>query len=125
MAILLSYLGGVLLNLFGPDYAQAHYLVPLLCLGIVAACVLGPGEDVLTMLGEERLCSLAFLLALLVNLSVAITLVPVFGPVGAALAGLAGLTVRGILLAWFAYSRLGLVLPVLGWARSLGGELRS
>lgn len=124
-AILLSSLAGVLLNLFGPDYAQAHYLVPLLCLGIVAACMLGPGEDVLTMLGKERLCSLAFLSALLVNLGVAFTLVPSLGPVGAALAGVAGLTVRGILLAWFAYSRLGLVLPVFGWARPLEGELRS
>ncbi|WP_108396108.1 lipopolysaccharide biosynthesis protein [Devosia submarina] len=122
-AVLLLLAGGLLLNLFGSDYGQAHYLVPVLCSGIVIACLLGPGEDVLTMLGKERLCSLAFLLALVVNMGVAVSLVPLLGPLGAALGLVAGLTVRGILLAWFAQSQLGLVLPVFGQIRPRGGEL--
>jgi O-antigen/teichoic acid export membrane protein len=122
-AILLSLGGWFLLNLFGPDYGPAHYLVPILCLGIVVGCVLGPGEDVLIMLGKERLCSLAFLVALVMNVGVAISLVPLLGPVGAAMGGVAGLLTRGILLAWFAHRQLGLVLPAFGRIRSLRGEL--
>ena len=125
-AIVLWLFGGMLLNLFGSDYADAHYLVPVLCLGIVVACAMGPGEDVLTMLGEERVCSLSFFVALLVNVGTAISLIPLLGTLGAALAGVAGLTVRGILLAWFAHRRLGLVLPVFAGARMfVGRELRS
>lgn len=111
-AVLLSIFGGVLLSFFGPEFTSAHGFIPVLCLGIVIACALGPGEDVLTMLGEERACSIAFLLALLINLAVALCLVPMLGPVGAALGAVTGLAVRGVLMAWFARKRLGLVLPV-------------
>jgi O-antigen/teichoic acid export membrane protein len=113
-AVALSLLAGPLLQLFGSDYDQARQLVPVLCLGIAVACLLGPGEDVLNMLGQERLCSLGFIAALLVNVAVALALVPHWGPMGAAIAMLAGFTVRGILLAWFAYTRLGLVIPAFG-----------
>ena len=30
---------------------------------MVLACLLGPGEDVLNMLGQERLCAIAFVIA--------------------------------------------------------------
>lgn len=113
-ALALSLLAGPLLALFGSDFDQARQLVPVLCLGIVVACLLGPGEDVLNMLGQERLCSISFALALAVNVCVAIVMVPLFGPMGAAIATVLGLSARGLLLAFFAYRSLGIILPAMG-----------
>lgn len=125
-AVLLSIFGGLLLSFFGPEFTSVHGFIPVLCLGIVLACALGPGEDVLTMLGEERACSIAFLLALLINLVVALSLVPMLGPVGAALGAVTGLTARGVLMAWFARKRLGLVLPVFAGGKNVSrGELHA
>jgi len=111
-ALALWMISPALLSLFGPDYGAAGFLVPVLCLGIVLACLFGPGEDVLSMLGEERLCALGFWMALAVNIAAGLCLVPHLGPLGAAIAMGAGLAVRGVLLAWFAFRRLGLLLPV-------------
>ena len=113
-ALVLTILAEPLLALFGSTYDQARQLVPVLSCGMVLACLLGPGEDVLNMLGQERLCAIAFVIALLANVATAFVLIPLIGPMGAALAVVLGFTMRGLLLSAFAYRRLGLVLPVLG-----------
>jgi O-antigen/teichoic acid export membrane protein len=113
-ALTLTVLAEPLLQLFGSSYDQAAHLVPILGLGMVVACLLGPGEDVLNMLGQERLCAIAFLAALVTNVATAFLLIPLIGPLGAAVAVVLGFSIRGLLLAFFAYRRLGLVLPVMG-----------
>ncbi len=110
-ALGLGLFGAKLLALFGPGYAEAAPIVSLLALGIFVSCAFGPGEDVLNMLGEERICSLGFLLALGVNLALNFTLIPLLGLTGAAVATLSALAFRGALLASFAKLRLGLVVP--------------
>jgi O-antigen/teichoic acid export membrane protein len=110
-ALVLSLLAGPLLGLFGAEFTAAAPLVGILSLGIVLSCAFGPGEDVLNMLGEERLCSAGFLAALAVNVALNFALIPVFGLSGAAIATVIALGVRGALLAVFAWRRLGLVLP--------------
>ncbi|WP_196258973.1 polysaccharide biosynthesis C-terminal domain-containing protein [Pelagibacterium limicola] len=101
-----------LLTLFGPEYAAAAPVLPLLCLGIVIACALGPGEDVLTMLGQERICSVVVTLSLGLNVGLNFLLIPHWGMAGAALATAAAFAGRGMLLSYFAYRRLGLMLPL-------------
>ena len=110
-ALFLWVFAGPLLNLFGDGYDAAATIVPVLCLGIVLACALGPGEDILTMMGAERLCALGFFVALFVNLALNFALIPVMGMMGAAIATAAALALRGVILAIFAYRRLGVVLP--------------
>lgn len=110
-ALFLWVFAGPLLNLFGDGYDAAAAVVPVLCLGIVLACALGPGEDILTMMGAERLCAFGFFLALLVNLTLNFALIPVMGMMGAAIATAAALALRGVVLAAFAHRRLGIVLP--------------
>jgi O-antigen/teichoic acid export membrane protein len=112
-ALMLALLAGPLLSLFGEGYATAAPVVAVLSLGILLSCAFGPGEDVLNMLGEERLCSLGFLLALAVNITLNFALIPFFGIVGAAIATVSALALRGALLAYFAKVRLGLVLPAI------------
>ncbi len=122
MAFVMTAMAGPLLGLFGADFEEARALVPALCAGIVVACLLGPGEDVLNMLGEERACAIAFALALAFNIALSLLLVPRIGAMGAAVGMAASLLLRGIVLAGFAYWRLRLVLPFLG-ARLLGTRL--
>ncbi|ODT65260.1 MAG: hypothetical protein ABS75_32270 [Pelagibacterium sp. SCN 63-23] len=110
-ALAVTILAVPLLTMFGPDYAGAAGLVPVLCGGIAAACLLGPGEDVLNMLGQERLASLSIAVALAVNIGLNFTLIPQMGPMGAAIASAVALILRGLLMAIFAYQRLGLLLP--------------
>ena len=110
-AVLLALLAAPLLGLFGAEFTAAAPLVAMLSFGIVLSCALGPGEDVLNMLGEERLCSLGFAVALFVNVALNFALIPLLGLSGAAIATVIALGVRGGLLGWFAWRRLGLVLP--------------
>jgi O-antigen/teichoic acid export membrane protein len=109
--LMLSILAAPLLSLFGPGYETAGAVVPVLCVGLVAVSAFGPGEDVLTMLGEERVCSAVFAVALVTNLSLNFALIPIWGMMGAAVATAFALALKGMLLAWFAHKRLGLVLP--------------
>jgi O-antigen/teichoic acid export membrane protein len=115
-AVTLSFAAPFLLALFGPDFAPAIWLVPILASGMVAACLCGPGEDVLTMLGEERVCAVSFAVSLALNLALLFLLIPSFGLAGAAVASAATMACRSLLLAGYAYLRLGIALPLgLSW----------
>jgi O-antigen/teichoic acid export membrane protein len=111
--LLLGLFAGPLLSMFGAGFDQAAPVVALLALGIFLSCAFGPGEDVLNMLGEERLCSFGFAVALAVNIALNFALIPLFGMMGAAIATVSALTLRGALLAYFAKLRLGLVVPAV------------
>lgn len=108
----MTVLAAPLIGLFGADFSSAGHLVPLLCLTTVMSCALGPGQDVLNMLGEERSGAAAFVVGLLAIVGLNFALIPLFGTIGAALAGIIAVTLRSTLLALIAWKRLGLVLPV-------------
>lgn len=110
-AALLAFFAAPLLSLFGGSFAEAAPIVGLLSLGILVSVAFGPGEDVLNMLGQERVCSLGFLSALAANIALNFALIPHFGLTGAAIATVSALGLRGAFLAYFARVRLGLVVP--------------
>ena len=110
-ALVITLLAPFLLFLFGEFYVAAAPIVAILAVGIVLSCAFGPGENVLNMLGQERICSAGFLCALIVNVALNFALIPLLGLAGAAIATLTALAFRGALLAYFAKARLGLVLP--------------
>ncbi len=111
-AAALSLAAPLLLGFFGPSFATAAWLVPILASGMVVACLCGPGEDILTMLGEERVCALSFAVSLAVNIGLLFLLIPAFGLAGAAIASAATMACRSLALAGYAYARLGIVLPL-------------
>jgi len=115
MAVLAPYL----LALFGSDYAEAVPWVAILAGGIAVACLLGPGEDTLNMLGQERAGFACIIAALAVNLVLNLLLVPGLGPMGAAWASAVALATRGLFAAGFAKRNLNLYLP-LGASRLAG-----
>lgn len=118
-ALFMAVLAPYLLALFGSDYAQASPLVAILAGGIAFACLLGPGEDTLNMLGQERAGLVCIAAALAVNLTLNFLLVPRLGPVGAAWASACALATRGLFAAGFAKRNLNLYLP-LGASRLAG-----
>uniref|UniRef100_UPI003AF8B6A3 hypothetical protein n=1 Tax=Methylobacterium radiotolerans TaxID=31998 RepID=UPI003AF8B6A3 len=85
--------------------------------GSVAASLFGPGEDVLTMLGGERLCAGITLAALALAALLCLILVPWLGVAGAALGVAAAQIGRGLAMALGARAIHGLATPVLGLLR--------
>lgn len=101
----------LLLGLFGTEFGSALPLLAILVAGHVGASVFGPAEDVLTMLGAERLCAAITLAVLGFSIVLMLLLVPGLGVTGAALSAALAVALRGCLLAAAARLRLGVVTP--------------
>ncbi len=102
----------LLLALFGAGLGGS---VPILCVlvaGSVAASLFGPGEDLLTMLGGERLCAGITGASLIAAAGLCLILVPPLGALGAAVAVALASVVRSGLLARAAGRIHGLPTPV-------------
>ncbi len=103
----------LLLALFGPGFSASVGVLAILIGGVVLQSAFGPAEDLLNMLGGERLCALVSVgfLALAVGLNLA--LIPAFGVMGAAVAMALSNMGRGLALSMAARMRLGLATHVL------------
>lgn len=103
----------LLLALFGPGFGASVGALAVLIGGVALQSAFGPAEDLLNMLGAERLCALvsASCLALAVGLNLA--LIPTHGIMGAALAMAISNAVRGCALSMAARLRLGLATHAL------------
>lgn len=103
----------VLLALFGPGFSASFNLLVVLVCGALVQSAFGPAEDLLNMLGAERLCALVSLGALALAVVLNLVLIPWLGVVGAATAmALAG-AARGFALSLAARVRLGLATHLL------------
>lgn len=107
----------LLLGLFGPDFHESLPILAVLVAGSVGASFFGPAEDILTMLGGERLCAGITALMLALSLMLCLALVPAFGLIGAACAMAAATVLRGLALALGARAIHGLSTPVLALPR--------
>ncbi|ACA19645.1 polysaccharide biosynthesis protein [Methylobacterium sp. 4-46] len=107
----------VLLGLFGADFRAGLPLLALLVAGHALAAAFGPAEDVLSMLGAERLCAALTGALLVLTVALMLALVPPLGVLGAALAAALVVALRGLLLALAARRRLGLATAAIGPTR--------
>ncbi|MDR7037985.1 O-antigen/teichoic acid export membrane protein [Methylobacterium sp. BE186] len=110
--------GPLLLSLFGPDFAASQAPLAILVAGSVAASLFGPGEDLLTMLGGERLCAAITIGLVGVAALLCLALVPWLGVNGAALAMAAASILRAAALAHSARALHGLATPVWSGRRA-------
>jgi O-antigen/teichoic acid export membrane protein len=78
--------GDFLLSLFGPAFPSGAPLMAILLAGILAKAFVGPGETLLTMAGRQKLCVILYAGALGTNIALNVTLIPLFGLTGAAVA---------------------------------------
>ncbi|QRM53404.1 lipopolysaccharide biosynthesis protein [Sinorhizobium sp. BG8] len=108
LAVLLA--GEFLLALFGSAFTAGYSLMVILYAGIIAKAAVGPGEVLLTMAGEQRLCVVVYAAALAANVALNVTLIPLFGLTGAALATMGAMMVEALLLHITVRRKIGIVL---------------
>ncbi len=104
--------GPLLLGLFGPEFRDSLPILAILVAGSVAASTFGPGEDLLNMLGGERLCAVVTVAMLGLAAALCFALIPWLGVLGAAWALAIATTARGFAMALCARSVHGLATPV-------------
>lgn len=102
----------LLLGLFGPEFRASLPILAVLVAGSVAAGLFGPGEDLLNMLGGERLAALVTVGMLALAGGLCLVLVPILGVSGAALAMALATTLRAGAMALAARAVHGLSTPV-------------
>ena len=86
MAIVILVAGKILLSLFGEEFTAGYPLMFILAAGIVARAAVGPAEAVLTMSGNQNVCAAVYGVSLTVNVLLNISLIPLYGLYGAAIA---------------------------------------
>ena len=105
-AVLLAC-GKPLLWLFGPNFTDGYYIMYVLAIGLVARSAIGPVEKLLSMIGQQHICALAYALAFAMNLTLCVMLIPRYGGYGAAASTSASLVFETVLLFWITRYRLG------------------
>ena len=109
--------GPFLLSLFGPAFQDGHILMVVLFCGIIAKAMIGPGEVLLTMSGEHKICAAIYALVLAANLGLNIMMIPVWGLLGAAASTAAAMVIEAILLHIVIRRRLGIVMFIAARAQ--------
>jgi len=89
----------------------------VLAIGLLARAAVGPAERLLIMVGQQRVCALAYAGAFAVNLTGCLVLAKPYGGMGVAAATSAAFVVESALLFLIANRRLGLHLFVWRPAR--------
>ncbi|AWM11310.2 flippase [Bradyrhizobium symbiodeficiens] len=112
--IVLLAIGKPLLWLFGPQFTVGYDIMFVAAIGLVVRSAIGPVERLLNMLGQQKICALAYALAFVMNLVLCIALVPRYGGHGAAAATSISLTFETVLLFWIVRQRLGLHVLAFG-----------
>lgn len=114
-ALVLLALGKPILMLFGEGFTSGYPLMFVLALGLLARASIGPGERLLIMVGQQKLCAAIYATAFFTNLGLCLVLVPRFGLMGAAASTATAVAVESVLLFVAAKRRLGL--HVFFWGR--------
>ena len=102
--------GPFLLSLFGPAFQDGHMIMVVLFAGIIAKAMIGPGEVLLTMAGEHKICAAIYASALTANLALNVMLIPTWGLLGAATATASAMVIEAGLLHIIVRQRLGIVM---------------
>ena len=115
--LLILAAGKPMLWLFGPGFMDAYPVMFVLAVGLLARAAVGPAERLLTMVGQQRVCAIAYTAAFAVNLAGCFTLAKPYGGIGVAMATSAAFVTESVLLFLIARRRLGLHLFVWRPAR--------
>ncbi|MEM7565716.1 MAG: lipopolysaccharide biosynthesis protein [Pseudomonadota bacterium] len=113
-AVFIIAVGPFVLSLFGPQFTVGYAPMCVLAIGFLVRAAVGSSERLLNMAGAERACALVYIAALAVNLTLNVTLIPIYGLMGAAIATVCALTVESAGLAWLIRSRFAVSI-VSGW----------
>ena len=113
MLVLLA--GKLLLSLFGQGFVAGYPLLAVLLVGILAKASIGPGEALLSMVGEQRRCVFIYATALAVNIGLNMTLIPLYGLYGVAIATSGAMVFEALALHITIRRRLGIALSAFAF----------
>ncbi|MCD2179377.1 lipopolysaccharide biosynthesis protein [Rhizobium sp. C1] len=116
IGLLVLLAGKLLLSLFGHAFVAGYPLLAILLVGILAKASIGPGEALLAMVGEQRRCVAIYIMALAVNLALNMTLIPVYGLYGVAIATSGAMVFEALALHITIRRRLGITLSAFVFA---------
>ncbi len=86
MLIAIFVFKDLLLSFFGQAFIEASYVILPLSIGLVMRALVGPGERILMMTGQQYRCAAIYLLTVITDIILNIILIPEFGLLGAAIA---------------------------------------
>ena len=113
-AFVLVVFGRALLPLLGPEFVASYPALVILCLAQLFNVGMGSPGLLLQMTGHERLVLLGIAIALVINTSLNVILIPTWGPIGAALGAAGNLLTWNVLLSVWAWRRLGIRSMAIG-----------
>jgi O-antigen/teichoic acid export membrane protein len=97
----------------GPEFADAHVALAILCVGQLVNAGCGFTGVILEMTGRELDATIGVATGLFTNIVLNAALIPGFGISGAAVATAAGLLVWNLMLVWAIRRRLGIRVTAL------------
>lgn len=103
-------MGPFLLSLFGSGFSEGHTVMVILLIGILLKSLLGPGEVLLVMVNQHRVCAFIYAIAFSTNLILNMILIPHYGINGAAMATSLAIVFETILLYGTIRSRIGITM---------------
>jgi O-antigen/teichoic acid export membrane protein len=112
--LVLILFGRALLPLFGPEFVASYPALVILCLAQLFNVGMGSVGLLLQMTGHERLVLLGIAIALVINTSLNVILIPTWGPIGAALGAAGYLLTWNVLLSVWVWRRLGIRSMAIG-----------
>jgi len=121
IAILLA-VGRPLLSLFGNGFSSGYPLMFILAVGLLARAAVGPAERLLSMIGEWRICVVAYVAAFILNLGLCAALIPMWSAAGAAIALSVALVAESALLFIMMKRCLRFNMPVFGGRAIVPGD---
>jgi len=81
---------------FGPEFVEGAWAMRIYVLGIFFTMACGPCTVLLSMAGQERIASRILWISLCLNIILDVILIPIYGPVGCAIANLVSLCFMGV-----------------------------
>lgn len=107
-----------ILGIFGGGFEGASVALRILVAGELVKVIMGFGGVALVMTSQERSMARAATLGLVLNVVVAVVLIPVWGVEGAATATAVSAVASSAYIAWLSWRRLGIYAPAIGRPRS-------
>ena len=115
-ALILIFLGDIVLTVFGDDFVNAQSALAILSIGRLGDVFMGVGTGafILTVAGEEKTVAHVFVYAVCINVVLNFLLIPPYGIIGAALASVVSLLATKIVIAVNAQKKIGIYVTVFG-----------
>lgn len=98
MILFIVFLNEEILSLFGEGFENAEIVIMPLAIGLVFRALVGPGERILMMAGQQYSCAIIYLGTVTVDIALNLFLIPEYGIQGAAFATSISFTFMALML---------------------------